>query len=80
MLGEDHSLILEFPEYKKLIAELIQTDRRFAGNAKSYSTLDTQIRALELDGSPIDDKTMHQMKAKRAELKDLLYRCLSKQS
>ena len=55
MLGEDHSLINEFPEYKDLIAQLVANDEAFAKDAKHYDGLDEEIRNLELNGAPIDD-------------------------
>jgi uncharacterized protein YdcH (DUF465 family) len=77
MLGEDHSLILEFPQYKERIAELCNTDKTFADDAEKYHAIDEDIRELELNGTPTDDDTMPQKKAIRARLKDILYQCLS---
>ena len=76
MLGEDHSLIHEFPEYKDAIAKLIQSSDTFANSVKQYNALDKEIRELELNGAPIDDEAMHQLKHDRAVLKDSLYQCL----
>ncbi len=76
MLGEEHSLAHDFPDYEEVIAELIQSDERFAQENRYYQSLDKQIRVLELKNSPIDDLSMHQMKQERSELKDLLYRRL----
>jgi len=73
MLGEDHSLIHEFPEYRDTIDHLTQNDQAFADDAKRYNRLDTEIRELELNSSPIDDQAMHQLKHDRSELKDSLY-------
>ena len=76
MLGEEHSLAHDFPDYEEVIAELIQSDERFAQENRYYQSLDKQIRVLELKNSPIDDLSMHQMKQERSELKDALYRRL----
>ncbi|MEL7448251.1 MAG: YdcH family protein [Pseudomonadota bacterium] len=73
MLGEDHSLTHEFPEHMEVIANLAINDRQFAKDAKRYDDLDKEIRELELDGAPIDDEAMHQLKHDRAMLKDSLY-------
>ena len=73
MLGEDHSLPHEFPEHMEAIANLAINDRQFAKDAKRYDDLDKEIRELELDGAPIDDEAMHQLKHDRAVLKDSLY-------
>ncbi len=73
MLGENHSLVVEFPESKEEIDALIGFDKTFALDAKKYDNLDTQIRKLELRNSPIDDEAMHQLKHERLQLKDFLY-------
>ncbi|WP_375748498.1 YdcH family protein [Vibrio sp. HN007] len=78
MLGENHSLLNEFPEHKDLIAQLISGDENFAKDTKTYDGLDAEIRELELNGAPVDDETMHKMKHDRAELKDSLYQRLLK--
>jgi hypothetical protein len=77
MLGEDHSLINEFPEHQATIVELSKADPTFAKDAKQYNALDKEIRELELNGAPIDDEAMHQLKHNRAELKDALYQRLT---
>ncbi len=76
MLGENHSLVNEFPNFIKTINNLNACDSAFASNVKRYDDLDTEIRHLELDNAPIDDESMHQLKHDRAVLKDLLYQQL----
>lgn len=78
MLGENHSLINEFPEFKALIAELFASDSRFANDTNKYNSLDEEIRTLELADSPITDEAMHLMKHQRSVLKDSLYQRLLK--
>ncbi|MDN3702532.1 YdcH family protein [Vibrio artabrorum] len=73
MLGENHSLVHEFPEMKDKIAELVQSDSGFAEAMKTYDQLDKEIRKLELKDSPIDDGSMHQLKHDRSVLKDVLH-------
>jgi uncharacterized protein YdcH (DUF465 family) len=73
MLGENHSLVNEFPGYKDIISRLVKSDKVFAKEAQRYNALDQEIRELELDGTPIDDDAMHQLKNERAALKDALY-------
>ncbi|MUH71267.1 YdcH family protein [Psychrosphaera haliotis] len=77
MLGEDHSLVNEFPDHKDKIIELNNADADFAAGAKRYHSLDSEIRNLELKNAPIDDETFHQMKQERAQLKDRLYKILT---
>lgn len=76
MLGENHSLINEFPEHKSAIETLVTQDPKFASEMARYNELDTEIRELELNNSPTDDGVMHHKKQQRAALKDTLYRQL----
>ena len=62
MLGEDHSLVNEFPTHKDKIVGLTQSDTAFATQAKRYHLLDSEIRKLELNNAPIDDEAFHQLK------------------
>jgi uncharacterized protein YdcH (DUF465 family) len=45
---------------------------------QKYHELDYTIRELEVSGSPIDDDNMHNLKVERMELKDTLYKQLSR--
>jgi uncharacterized protein YdcH (DUF465 family) len=76
MLGEEHSLLKDFPEHKEKILALVETDSDFAESNRQYNLLDEKIRELELNNSPIDDQSMHQLKHERSELKDSLYQQL----
>ncbi|WP_438865416.1 YdcH family protein [Neptunicella sp.] len=76
MLGENHSLLHDFPEHKSTIQGLVKSDKAFADNMQQYDALDKEIRTLELDNSPVDDEAMAQKKHQRALLKDALYQCL----
>ena len=80
MLGENHSLNSDFPEYREVISTLNKNDAKFAEKAKQYDELDKEIRVLELKDAPIDDEAMLQMKHDRAMLKDLLYQRLLEES
>ncbi len=73
MLGEDHSLLKEFPEYKDTITALAKSDETFFDEMKQYDLLDKEIRKLELRDSPISDEEMLKMKQHRAAMKDELH-------
>ncbi|MDD1783964.1 YdcH family protein [Enterovibrio sp. ZSDZ35] len=73
MLGENHSLLNEFPEFKNLIDELAGSDAAFASEMKKYNALDKEIRKLEMNDSPIDDDSMRELKHERAMMKDALH-------
>lgn len=79
MLGEDHSLLHDFPQFKDIIVQLTMQDDAFASKATHYHSIDKEIRELELNSAPIDDKTMHNLKHDRAVLKDSLYQQLIKE-
>lgn len=77
MLGEDHTLTHDFPQYEDAINKLIESDPDFVREMKAYNALDKEIRTLELQGNPIDDDEMHKLKTRRAAMKDDLYSRLS---
>lgn len=76
MLGEKHRLIDDFPEFTALINQLSESSGEFSEKNSRYTTLDDEIRKLELGGAPIGDEEMHKMKQQRALLKDELYQTL----
>jgi len=69
MLGEDHSLIHEFPEFRDTIIRLTESDKAFSEKVKRYNALDKEIRKLELKNSPIQDAAMYKLKHDRSILK-----------
>lgn len=79
MLGEDHALLIDFPEYKSTILALNKSDEDFAAKSKRYHALDKEIRELELANDPIADAAMQDLKHERRELKDMLYYQMTKQ-
>ena len=79
MLGENHSLVSEFPNQADTIKKLAESDTEFQRKMQTYDQLDKQIRELELDNAPTDDDAMHQLKHQRATLKDELYQRLQGQ-
>ncbi|GAK84892.1 hypothetical protein JCM19238_2472 [Vibrio ponticus] len=78
MLGENHSLLHEFPEHGEVINQLTKSDMSFGDDVKEYNSLDKEIRVLELRGAPIDDAEMNKLKHSRAVLKDSLYQRINK--
>ena len=76
MLGENHSLLCDFPQHKDTINQLNATDSEFAEQAKRYHALDEEIRQLEELSSPTTDEHLHALKHDRALLKDVLYQKL----
>ena len=73
MLGENHSLANEFPEFKERIHDLKLADEQFAQMANEYNALVHKIRGLEMNGIPVSDSTFNEMKLRGLHLKDQLY-------
>ncbi|WP_350432122.1 YdcH family protein [Shewanella sp. H8] len=73
MLGENHALLVDFPEYQDKIKSLTASDAEFATDAKRYHDLDTEIRKLELQNTPTSDEFIEKAKLDRLVLKDKLY-------
>jgi len=73
MLGEDHSLLVDFADHRETILGLSSKDKAFLDEAHRYDALDKEIRELELNNSPLDDEEMHKLKTKRAAMKDDLF-------
>jgi len=77
MLGEDHSILKEFPEHAEKINALNKSNPDFAKDCDRYNAVDAEIRELELGNSPIGDADMHDLKHERRVLKDSLYEQLT---
>ncbi len=76
MLGENHALILEYPQHKERIHQLKVSDPEFREMAKEYHQLDHQIRGLEQNQVPTDDGHFNELKMRRAQLKRQLVEML----
>lgn len=73
MLGENHLLTHEFPEFLDSILYLKAHDADFSALAKRYHKLDHQIRGLEKNEVPITDEHFVELKSQRVDLKEQLY-------
>ncbi|ASK34084.1 YdcH family protein [Alloalcanivorax mobilis] len=77
MLGEQHSIHREFPQYRERIDALVREQNAFREKVEEHDRLDKEIRGLEMRESPIADGDMEALKLKRIHLKDEIYRLLS---
>ncbi|KLV07062.1 hypothetical protein ABT56_05730 [Photobacterium aquae] len=77
MLGESHSLNVEFPEHQDRIQELKSSNEHFKLMADRYHHLDHKIRGLECSNVPTDDQHFTQLKLERLQLKDQIFSILS---
>lgn len=78
MLGENHSVHHEFPEYRDHIDNLVRNDLHFKQLVEEHDHLDKEIRGIESRGAPIDDMAFEDMKKKRIHLKDEIYQVLTR--
>lgn len=73
---EKHDLIHELPEYRDQIHNLKMSNRHFAKLFKEYHELDHSVHGLENNDSPTTDERMEELKKKRLNLKDELFKML----
>lgn len=78
MLGENHSLFIEFPEMKNKIERLKMADENFKAMTDRYHELDHEIRGLEVNNIPTEDSHFTQLKLERLQLKDRIVGILNK--
>jgi uncharacterized protein YdcH (DUF465 family) len=76
MLGEHHSLVQEFPEYKDKIHELKISDPEFAKLFEKYDDIDKEIYRIEMQIENTSDEYIENLKIRRVQLKDQLYTML----
>ena len=75
----NHSLYHDFPQHQERINRLKLEHEEFARMASEYHKLDHTVRGLEMRGVPTTDDNYEQMKFRRVQLKDELYRMLQQE-
>ncbi len=78
MLGENHDLFHEFPEYKDRIAELKAADPQFTGLYYEYHSINDEVERIELQIETPSDAYTEDLKKRRLHLKDEIYAILRK--
>ncbi len=73
MLGENHDIFHEFPEFKDRIKGLAVKNSDFCRLMSAHDVLDKEIRDLEIANQPVADDYMEDLKKQRIVLKDQLY-------
>ena len=76
---EHHDLVTEFPKYKELIRQLKQNDYRFKKLYDEYQELTNTIEKMEKEIHPASTHEEEELKLKRVNLKDQLYKILMKE-
>jgi len=76
---EKHDLLHEFPEYKEKIHELKINNHHFRKQFDEYHEIDHHIHRIEQGAESTTDEVLNQLRIKRVQLKDNLYKQLQGQ-
>ncbi len=76
MLGDNHDLFHELPEYQDRISELVTNDARFARLFDEYHEINREVERIEETNEGHSDFYVEELKKKRLYLKDALYSTL----
>lgn len=79
MLGENHDLFHELPEYADRIDQLKSHDDRFASLFNEYHQVNSEVERIELNNEGHSDFYVEDLKKRRLHLKDTLYAILKGQ-
>ncbi len=71
-----HELQEEFPEHAEKIIALKASDAHFARLADEYHEVNRVVHRAETNVEPMEDLAEGEMRKKRAQLKDEIYRML----
>lgn len=72
-----HELHEEFPEFAEKLSDLKQSDAHFAKLADEYHEVNRAVHRAETNVEPTDQFNEEEMRKKRGNLKDEIYRILS---
>jgi uncharacterized protein YdcH (DUF465 family) len=73
-----HALLNEFPEHHHTIRHLKMHDAHFTNLFNSYHELDSEVRHIEENNSPVDDNYLELLKKRRLHLKDQIFTIIQK--
>jgi uncharacterized protein YdcH (DUF465 family) len=76
MFGEKHDLVHELPEHKDRIHELKVSNEHFKKLFDEYHELDHEVLRMEEGIETPSDEVLEEVKKKRLNLKDQLYRII----
>lgn len=78
MLGENHDLFHELPEYQDRIAELKVVNSKFSALYDEYHSVNSEVEQIELQIETPSDLYTEVLKKRRLHLKDEIYALLRK--
>ena len=73
IMGQNHDLQHEFPEFSELIDKLWETDENFAHLADDYTRLNREVIRIEKGVEPRDNHYCEDVKKNRLLHKDRIY-------
>ena len=73
---EKHDLLHEFPQYTEVIHSLKVTDAHFRRLFDEYHETDHHIHRIEQGNEPTTDQHLTDLRKKRLQLKDELYKII----
>jgi len=73
---EKHDLLHEFPEFKEKIHELKTNNHHFRKLFDEYHEVDHEVHRIEQGTEATTDEVLNNLRMKRVQLKDELYRHL----
>ncbi|MEE9141141.1 MAG: DUF465 domain-containing protein [Gammaproteobacteria bacterium] len=73
MMGQNHDLYHEFPEFAELIKELQNSDDKFAELCDHYTELNREVIRVEQHVEPVSHNCFEDLKKQRLHCKDLIY-------
>ena len=76
MLGDNHDLFHELPEYSDRINQLKVNDRHFADLYREYHQVNSEVERIEETNEGRADFYVGDLKKQRLHLKDALYAIL----
>ena len=78
MLGQNHDVYHEFPEFAERIDVLKETNEKFAKLVDEYTHLNREVIRVEQHIKPLDHYSFEDLKKRRLLSKDQLYAVLNK--
>ena len=77
MLGQNHDVYHEFPEFADRIDNLKESDKNFARLVDKYTAINREVIRVEQGVEPLDHLSFEQLKKQRLLHKDQLYAILN---
>jgi uncharacterized protein YdcH (DUF465 family) len=75
---EKHTLVNDFPDHQHTIRHLKMHDAHFAKLFNSYHEIESEVRQIEENNSPVGDDYLESLKKQRFHLKDELFNIIQK--